>query len=131
MPNKELIEIVTLEDIDGFFFERRNDTEQIVYYEDIELLKQIDSTKPVTYLSKSNGKLYFPEEAVPKEANSIAYLRQRVDENTEISSQYFCKLKLRKDDGCRRLVKSDIAQPNFTVKGNFQVGSINVSFAMG
>lgn len=130
MPNKGLIEVVTLEDIDGFLFNRRNDTGQIVYYKDIELIKQIDSTKPMNYLQKLNGKLYFPEEAVPKEANSIAYLKTRLDENTEISSQYFCKLKLREDDGFRRLVKCETIRKDFSIKAEFQVGTTHISLVL-
>ncbi len=130
MSNKELIEIVTLEDIDGFLFNRRNDTQQIVYHEDLELIKQIDITEPVDYLNRLNGKIYLPEEAVPKEANSIAYLRLRLSEGKEISSQYFCKLKLRKDDGFRRLVKCETIRRDFSFRGNFQIGDteINVVF---
>ncbi|HPD82000.1 MAG TPA: hypothetical protein PK357_02775 [Candidatus Pacearchaeota archaeon] len=127
MTNKGLIEIVTLEDIDGFLFNRRNDTQQIVYRDDLELIKQIDITKPVGYLSRSNGKIYFPEEAVPKEANSIAYLRSGLSEGEEISSQYFCKLKLREDDGFRRLIKCETIQRDFSFRGNFQIDNTNIS----
>jgi len=67
------------------------------------LIKRISSSAPVSNKTLVDGIYYLPKECVPKNANTIAHLKMRINENQFMHQTYFCNLILRPDDEIRTM----------------------------
>mgnify|MGYP003964911627 FL=1 len=135
MSGKELTKLFhirTLEDIDGCLFNQRVDTGQLMYLRDIEIIQQIDSSKPVKESYYLDGYFYLPEEAIPEGTNAVFHTKNKVDEVTKLRAEYFCKIDDLPDNGFRRIAKGEIVLPRPPIRsGEAQIGNTNIRWSIG
>ena len=91
---KELIKITDMRWWDGSSLPfKREDTLKGVNKDQIEIIKLLDSKLISDGLIERNGKICLLEKNVPKNANSILYIEEKIKENAFITSVYFCNYK--------------------------------------
>jgi len=104
-PMRELLVLTTCEDASGYKFYRREDTGRAVRGLDIEVLEKPMNPRAPVILENAKRPWYerqthlsFPESVVPKRANAVAFLDEKIRDEVSIQRLSFCRIRRNPDD---------------------------------